>query len=249
MSCFASLRVAAYKGLTAMAPHAHDSAIICLPLRGYYLERTRGRETGHQLGDLLLCPPGEEHSQVFPRGRVTKLLITPSDETLALLADDIAIGEAPYRRVAGLEPLAMRLGREVVEADLNSPLIAEGLALQILGLFAREARVSESAGWLQSAREFVHANALAALRLADVAAFVGRRPAEVAAAYRRAFGCTIGEDARALRLRRAAKLLASTSEPIAGIAAGCGFYDQAHFTRQFRKAFGTTPLAFRRRLH
>jgi AraC-like DNA-binding protein len=249
MSCFSSLRIAAYRGITAMPPHTHETAILCLPLRGSYIERTRGRETGHQLGDLLLCPPGEAHSQLFPNGAVTKLLMVPTAETLALLADFVPVGEAPFGRFAGLGALAIRLDRELAEPDLQSPLVAEGLALQILGLFARDERRPERAAWLESARDFVHAHALDAVRLADVAAHVGRRPAQVAGAYRRAFGCTIGEDARALRLKRAASLLASTSEPIAGIAVECGYYDQAHFSRQFRRAFGTTPLAWRRRLH
>jgi AraC-like DNA-binding protein len=30
-------------------------------------------------------------------------------------------------------------------------------------------------------------------------------------------------------------------EPIALVAAGIGFYDQAHFTRQFKRHVGTTP--------
>jgi AraC-like DNA-binding protein len=30
-------------------------------------------------------------------------------------------------------------------------------------------------------------------------------------------------------------------EPVAQVAAGVGFYDQAHFTRQFRRHVGTPP--------
>ena len=32
---------------------------------------------------------------------------------------------------------------------------------------------------------------------------------------------------------------------IGAIAAECGFYDQSHFTRQFRKLKGITPLGYR----
>ena len=42
-----------------MAPHAHDADSLCLPLAGRYLERTRGRESEHGLGDILYCPAGE----------------------------------------------------------------------------------------------------------------------------------------------------------------------------------------------
>ncbi|MBL9152190.1 MAG: AraC family transcriptional regulator [Verrucomicrobiales bacterium] len=40
--------------------------------------------------------------------------------------------------------------------------------------------------------------------------------------------------------------LRRTSRALASIATAVGFYDQAAFTRQFRKHMGTTPLAYRR---
>lgn len=40
--------------------------------------------------------------------------------------------------------------------------------------------------------------------------------------------------------------LRRTNRPLASIATAMGFYDQAAFTRQFRKHMGMTPLAYRR---
>lgn len=233
-----------------MPPHAHEALIVCLPIAGIYVERTRGRETEHRLGDILLCPAGEEHSQIFSRGDVTALLFTPAGDALSRLAESVPLAQAPHARFRGLDALALRLADEVRDTDPQSPLVAEGLALQILGLLARESQVSPSLPlWLRSAREYVRARACGTLRLQDVAAHVDRSVTELSAAYRRNFGSSIGEDARAMRLQRAQILLGSSGESIAAIATECGYYDQAHFTRQFKRAFSLTPLAYRRRLH
>ena len=45
MAGYASIRIADYRGVREMAPHRHDEDVICLPLCGTYVERTRGRET------------------------------------------------------------------------------------------------------------------------------------------------------------------------------------------------------------
>ena len=250
MPAFSSMRIARYQGVEAMAAHSHEAPILCLPLGGAYLERTRGRETEHRLGDILLCPAGEPHAQLFRAPRTIKLLILPSAETMDYLSGFVRIAEAPFNRVRLIESVALRLAQEVAEEDRQSPLIAEGLALQILGLFARTGERERSLPrWLQAARDYVRTNCDSVLRLDEVAAHAGCRSPQLAAAYRRTFGCTIGEDARAIRLQRAASLLATTAEPIAGVAVDCGFYDQPHFTRAFRKAYGLTPLAYRRRLN
>jgi AraC-like DNA-binding protein len=50
---------------------------------------------------------------------------------------------------------------------------------------------------------------------------------------------------RKLRLRIASRALIYTSESLFGIELGCGFADQSHFTREFRRQFGRTPCEYR----
>jgi AraC family transcriptional regulator len=51
-----------------------------------------------------------------------------------------------------------------------------------------------------------------------------------------------------LRLERAKRLIASRQLPLTDIALAVGFFDQAHFTNVFRRAFGMTPKAFAKAL-
>jgi AraC-like DNA-binding protein len=47
-------------------------------------------------------------------------------------------------------------------------------------------------------------------------------------------------------VEEAARRLADTDQPLAEIALACGFCDQSHLTRTFRRRTGLTPGAWRR---
>ncbi len=60
-----------------------------------------------------------------------------------------------------------------------------------------------------------------------------------------AHGLTVTAVARAVQIRHACALLAGSDEPLPAIGYVCGFSDQAHFTRTFRKRVNMTPGAYR----
>lgn len=70
--------------------------------------------------------------------------------------------------------------------------------------------------------------------------------------FSRAFAVSTGVTPRSYvigeRMRRAVTLL-ETPESLAEIAFQCGFSDQSHFSRLFRREFGTPPSRWRRQAH
>ena len=102
------------------------------------------------------------------------------------------------------------------------------------------------APWLGDARDRLHADVAARPSLAELAAGVGVHPVTLARAFRRTFGCTIGEYLRRLRIERAAEQLATGTQPLAEIALAAGFADQSHFSNVFRRRVGMSPSAYRR---
>lgn len=97
------------------------------------------------------------------------------------------------------------------------------------------------------------ANALAAvvaedparhLSLEEMAAVLGLGPRTL---QRRlaAHGLTITAVGRAEQVRHACALLAGGDDPLGVVGFVCGFTDQAHFTREFRKRVNMTPGAYR----
>jgi AraC-like DNA-binding protein len=66
--------------------------------------------------------------------------------------------------------------------------------------------------------------------------------------FLRRFKHTVGMTPHAwlvrLRLERACTLLARSETSIAQVAMAVGFYDQSHFNRAFRSAFGVAPSGY-----
>ncbi|MFN5755250.1 MAG: helix-turn-helix domain-containing protein [Planctomycetia bacterium] len=131
-----------------------------------------------------------------------------------------------------------------------------------LPLFDGSGRVSGIAGILQPfghaghapdeyrrlnpALEYVVANYRRSLTVGDVARRADLSASQLQREFRRLFGMTVGDYILRLRLLMARRRLRATTDAVGRIATDCGFYDQAHFTRAFKKHTGQTPIEYRR---
>ena len=94
--------------------------------------------------------------------------------------------------------------------------------------------------------DFVEANLAETIRVVDLADVTRLGVRQFARAFRGDFG----ESPYAFVLRRRiekAKEMLSTDDSLAHIAARCGFSDQPHLTRLFRRIAGASPAEWRRR--
>jgi AraC family transcriptional regulator len=143
----------------------------------------------------------------------------------------------------------MRLYREFLRDDTAAPLAIEGLALEILAEGWRRAIWVPGSGpppWLARVHEVVHHNFAEPFTLAELAAQARVHPVHMAAAFRRHYGCTIGEFVRRRRIEVACRALTTCAASIAEIALTVGFADQSHFSRTFKRLTGLTPAAYRK---
>jgi AraC family transcriptional regulator len=98
---------------------------------------------------------------------------------------------------------------------------------------------------LGAVRDYIEENLTADLSLIGIADAVGARPHRLARDFRTEIGEPLHQYVIGRRVDRAAGLLRSTDDPIAGIALECGFADQSHLTNAFRRRVGVTPAAYR----
>ncbi len=228
--------------------HYHKHAYFCLVRRGTYREEYGNQQRTCTPHMLAFHPPQEIHAQHVDREEVWSFNVEISVPWARRFAESGLPFDRPYDCAGGpAVGLALRLFDEFENFDASSPLMVEGLTLELLGLCDRQSR-SETAipRWLVRVSELLRERCAASWNLADVAAEAGVHPVYLAGAFRRHLGCTVGQYVRQQRILLACRQLVGTSNSLAEIAAKAGFADQSHFNRLFKRHVGLTPAAYRR---
>ena len=165
-----------------------------------------------------------------------------------VLKADVPFSPAVFERVIGL----MQEARALLPTD---PGAADRSLTAATGLL-QDARVSLEPGaasglapWqirrLQSA---IEGRIDEPISNAELAAVARLSLSHFGRAFRRSFGISPHSFVLARRVARARALMSMSEEPLAQVAASCGFFDQAHFSKVFRQIERASPNDWRRRM-
>jgi AraC family transcriptional regulator of arabinose operon len=105
--------------------------------------------------------------------------------------------------------------------------------------------VSKYYDLLVSLRNDIYSNPSVAWTIGDLAARVNMSRSYFQKLYKELFGISVMNDIIHNRLEYAMYRLKNTSDSIRDIAAQCGYENDVHFMRQFKKYIGLTPGEFR----
>ena len=233
--------------------HYHDSAWVVFTFTGSFALTMRSAESLLTPGSLLYVPAGEAHSNVFG-SQGAGVFVTAIDP--AWIGDRLenvsAEAEKPRIAPAGLlTGLALKIYREFQSPDTLSDLIVEGTFLELLGRWFRQDFQKDASAplWLREVKGLLHDSFREPVSLNQVAQVAGVHPSHVARAFRRAYGMTIGEYVRKLRVEFVAERLARARKDTASLtdlALGAGFSSHAHMAAVFNRVIGMTPSQYRK---
>ena len=99
---------------------------------------------------------------------------------------------------------------------------------------------------IRCVREYIGAHIGSRILISDLSHIAQRSEAHFARAFKRTFGETPHTYLTRLRLELASRAMLASDAPLTDIALTCGFTDQAHLCRLFRRWIGRTPAAWRR---
>lgn len=230
-----------------MAPHAHVRPRLVVVLSGAFEERYGSRTRECRAGTAIFRPAHEIHNERFYcNGSYISIALHPT--WFVRNADVLA--RAPVG-LSGSSERIVHLGRgyvaEVTCADSWSAVSLEGLTLELLAELGRanDGQRSAAPRWLSGVCDLIHETRDAAPSLQALASSAGVHPGHLARAFRTHIGMSVGAYLRSQRLEAARASLACGDCAIAEIVATAGFYDQAHLSRCFKRAYGFTPSRYR----
>jgi len=99
---------------------------------------------------------------------------------------------------------------------------------------------------VECALDFIQQHYLEPISLKDVANAIHCSPSHLAFLMKQETGYTVGQWVTRSRLTQACSRLVHSNQDISQLVYELGWHDVTHFIRQFKKAYGITPAAWRK---
>ena len=227
--------------------HEHELAYVTVVLHGDYLEGDRGKLDQLAPFTAVFNPAGATHSTIIGPSGASFFTIELREAQLRELEIERRLPrQSTFDRGSGaiLWP-GLRL-YSAFKTQTADALLLDSFVLELVGAIAKfESPEKAAPRWFGRVKERLHEGFRDRLRMRDLAHEAGVHPVHLARVFRQIENRTPGEYQQRLQVRAACELLRDPEWPLASIAAECGFADQSHFTRIFRRMIGTTPARFR----
>ncbi|GAO43377.1 helix-turn-helix transcriptional regulator [Flavihumibacter petaseus] len=231
--------------------HYHENAYFTFILEGKVLEGNK-KETYHcGAGDLLFHHWQEPHFNIKPAGftRGFHLELRPGWFRQFDLPENLLEGSHklihPHHRLLFYRLFA------AFRQYADQPAVLDSLLVDLFADLGRTPVVkgSDFPRWVLHLEQLLFDEPESRhWRLNELAAATAVHPVHLSRAFPSYFGHRLSDVLQAMKLHQAMRLLSDDRHNLAAIAAECGFADQSHFIRAFRKSQGMTPLAYRRLL-
>ncbi|RDJ99516.1 helix-turn-helix domain-containing protein [Paraburkholderia lacunae] len=255
------------------APGLQDLTLMTLASGAEHLERNldgRWESADLRLGDVWFVPPvpiswrwrsiSDEPLSTVHLPMERSLIDSVADQMELGGSRELSLSDAMQFHdplIAAMLAALHRAAGDPSDSRLYVDALAHALAAHLLQHYSR-GRNNGSAGpaagperlvprRIRRVIDYVQANLAADLAISELAAHAGLSSFHFARVFRRETGETPHQFVTRLRLEEAARLLRTTDQTVLQIALAVGFENASHFSVQFKRGYGVTPLAYRLR--
>lgn len=239
------------------APHTHDTFVLGCLQQGALRYRNRGRDGVLQAGQVLVINPGDLHDCRPEEDGASYRMLYPSDDVMTAAAEmlGVANGAAPRFGASTLDDPALadaicmlqHLSRSGADAmTLESGMLSMlKLLLEWHGdLAVAPQRPKGDRVLVRRACDYLNAHLDRDVSLSELSDQLDTNRFRLIREFRKVLGITPHAYLNNRRLERAKQAL-SAGQGLAETALECGYWDQSHFHRFFKRSLGVTPKAYR----
>ena len=244
-------------GRKPVPPHIHDEYSISVTLRGGLAFDHRGRRHQAPSGIISCVAPGEVHNAYAAQGEdwefINFLVPTPVvGEVMSGMECSDRLPDLPRRvlsdsaLVARLVHLHRLLGAagDILERQSALALVLDEFFRNHSTARAGRRRIEAANRAIRLACELMCGGYAQPLTLPLLATHAGLSAWHFLRVFRATVGVTPHTYLTQIRVKEARRML-SEGASAAETAAACGFCDQSHMNRQFKKVFFMTPARYR----
>jgi AraC family transcriptional regulator len=258
------------------APGLQDLTLMTLASGAEHLERNlngRWESADLRVGDVWFVPSApiswrwrsisDEPLSTVHLHIERSLIDSVADQMELGGSRELSLGDAmPFRDplVAAMLAALHRAAADPADSRLYVDALLHALAAHLLQHYSRgRSTLSGSQTGLPAHPErlvprrirrvtdYIRANLAGDLSISELAAQAGLSSFHFARVFRRETGEAPHQFVSRLRLEEAARLLRATDHTVLQIAIAVGFENASHFSVQFKRDYGVTPLAYRLR--
>jgi AraC family transcriptional regulator len=142
--------------------------------------------------------------------------------------------------------LMVKMCRELLANDNFSEISIQMLLLELISQSKKMADMSRLPAWVKLLYDYLHDHPEENTNLQVLARLTGLHPVTLSRQFSKYFNCTLGEYKRKLKIEKSLALIKSPGLSLTEIAYECGFFDQIHFTRNFKELNGILPRDYRK---
>ncbi|WP_143305804.1 helix-turn-helix domain-containing protein [Chitinophaga vietnamensis] len=218
--------------------HCHEHHHITFVARGGNCEQRKRQEIQASPGSVLFYQSGEVHRNRHALHPSRNINLEISDDFLRahdLRIDHLSIHHPWIRSV---------IWKIQQESRINDAGTHDSITMLLLSLFNHDDQLSRPP-WVQQLRDILHDRWNETPTLQELSAILQVHPVTISKHFRRYFSCTLGEYMRRIKTEHAITLIRQEEISLTDIAYQCGFADQSHFIRTFKRFTGVLPKALR----
>jgi AraC family transcriptional regulator len=226
--------------------HYHETLHMSLVLSGGNLEKRNRTDIERMPGVVTFYDSGEPHCSTKTIQFSKHVNIEIENEFLQKNEIDIKAMDLLFLKSPDARFCMLKLLKELLTDDEFSKNAIQHLMINLLTASSLQNKYRSMPFWLNIVYEFLQDNWSENITLANLSIAANVHPVTISKYFPNYFGCTIGEYMRKLKVEKALALIESSSSSLTQISHECGFADQSHFIRTFKKETGFLPKHYRK---